>query len=528
MSASANPASAPSGYTTGNDSHYNTHVTFVVHGVGAPKAPGQYVDGATDSFANAWGKRNEIPLRRTTYNAHPKTGGSVEYSVFDASEESDASKCGGKKHKIVELQWADLSPAPTGFFGPIQAFIKFLYGLRKMSRACINILDPQFKRPKMFRSTSDRLLYIIEGPILGLNIVLLAAFLIAVIWPTEIQDHSAAALAGLTGLIFMLAPGKHAFKPWCAGFGALLLGVAFADSLSVDTSIVDPENDLFNVSPLIGGYARYMQGFTVLVLLLGLIVNTGIALVALKWALFRNPVSTKDLSDKERNDRKKTYEVQVFVAALATRLWMTLIPVLWFVIFSLAPKTINSGLLNEGNIDVLQSGATPLYGLNWFILFLILTGSIVSALTFSDGAPKKRAYAADTRVIAGSALVGSVVISAILYLVGIVWLYITVSSDLTFSSFSEFFDSFERLSRGFAAVEGLESTSSWYLKVLQESSYYGWLITAGIGVLAFFFREGIRTGLDFALDVTMYFEKKSGHGTPRSRRKPTARKNLHP
>ena len=131
MPESHDQANDANDYSTSNGNQHNTHVTFVVHGVGAPKAPGQYVDGATSSFANAWGERNEVPLRRTTYNAHPIMGGSTEYSVFDASEEEQATKCGGTKHKIVELQWADLSPAPSGFFGPIQAFINSSMGFAK-------------------------------------------------------------------------------------------------------------------------------------------------------------------------------------------------------------------------------------------------------------------------------------------------------------------------------------------------------------------------------------------------------------
>ena len=365
------------------------------------------------------------------------------------------------------------------------------------------------------RGASDFFLGTIEGPILGLNLVLLAAFLIAVIWPTPVADHWAAAVAGLTGLVVLLTPGKGAYKSWCAAFGGLLLVVAFIDSLStVDSILTTDPNYSMRVSPLIGGFAMYMRGFIIVVLLLGLVVNTGIAGVALKWALFRNPDKKLNLTDKERNDRNKTYEVQVFVAALATRLWMTLIPVLWFFVFSLTPRSINSGLLTPENIKILQSGGTPLYGLNWFILLLILTGGIISAITFSRNAPKKRAYAADTRVIAGSALVGSVIISAILYLAGTIWLFITVMPDLNLTSFPEFMNSFGQLTRGFAGVDvptanTLQSSSSWYLGILKESSYYGWMITAAIGVLAFFFREGILTGLDFALDVTMYFEEKA-------------------
>lgn len=52
------------------------------------------------------------------------------------------------------------------------------------------------------------------------------------------------------------------------------------------------------------------------------------------------------------------------------------------------------------------------------------------------------------------------------------------------------------------------------LNILRVSSDFGWLITSAIGLMAFFFREGIRTGVDFGLDVTMYFEKKAAMQRP--------------
>ena len=539
------------------------YVTFVVHGIGTPKSASIQVDDATKKFATTWGERNDTELKRSLYTAHPEHGDSVEYSVYEGKIAND------KTQEFVEAQWADLSKAPSGYFSPVTSFFILLLDLRNISKVCKKLFkdreaDSDLERSKrggLTRWWGHYTIGFVEGPIVGLNLLLIAAFLVAIglktpetelwrgLWvgisgllaiaiglavqpPKEklafkVQDRLprnrkiwsallavfvtlywvfeapvtswAAVMTGILGMVLSYIvikfyPSRVFLTNSCAIGGLAFTGIAAASTVVLPPLvatvnwILNGVNSLrasINAAPLAGeplnvayfdGFFGYIMIILAVIAIAWLGVNIIYFFVSLGWFARRDTTGMRN-KDSKSSFLPRTFDLQIFAHIFELRLWQIFIPVIWTLLLRLIPKNEEAGarnLLDPGEIDQLIQAGAAFNILNLAVFILVIIGG---GLTF--GQFNKKTKAGDpkneVRLIIGNPLLTLTIVTPILFALPFI-----VDVFLP----------------GVAIVD-----------TLRDNYKVGWAIMIGIGVFAFLQREGLKNGIDFALDVTMYFNK---------------------
>ena len=541
------------------------YVTFVVHGIGSPKSANIQVDDSTNKFAKTWGRRNEAELQRTIYMAHPEHGESIEYSVFEGRLED------GSTQEIVETQWADLSKAPSGFFSTAVSFMILLFDLRNISKVCNVLFKKRYKeaaegekskRGGWTRFWGHYTIGFVEGPILGLNLLLIAAFLVALILKTpEVewvrglyvtlfgfltiatglvfkpsseklassvekslprnrmiwsallailvvmywvgglpQNSWAAIMTGMLGMVLSyigikIHPSRVFLMNTCSIAGLVLVAISIAGE-----RVLNPLVDFLRVIPFMvdvdmgyfDGFYGYVMVILAVVALAWLGVNFIFLGVSLGW-LFRRDTSNKSNEESKTSFLPRTFDLQIFSNIFECRLWLIFIPVIWTLLLrampkggedvecsaALSPEQIDSfkdHMLNPQQINCLIDVGAAFNLLNLIVFALIIVFGAITFLQFNSRT-KKGDKENKERLIVGNSILTMTNLSPILFALPFVL-------DLT-------------------VTDGAIRT--W----LTENNHIGWAILIGIGIGAFWAREGIKNTIDFALDVTMYFNKEN-------------------
>jgi|GEM_PF-6231056 len=527
------------------------YVTFVVHGVGSPKSVEEQVDEATNNFAKTWGRRNEAELKRTLYTAHPEHGKSIEYSVYEGRLED------GSTQEIVETQWADLSKAPSGFFSTAVSFMILLFDLRNISKVC-NVLfkkrykdaeqEKKSKRGGWTRFWGHYTIGFVEGPILGLNLLLIAAFLVALIlktpevewvrglyvtlfgfvtiatglgfkpdseklathvekslprnrmiwsvllailvglyWVNGLPQNSwAAIMTGMLGMVLSymgikIHPSRVFLMNTCSLAGLVLVAISVAGE-----RVLNPLVDFLRVIPFMVdvdmGYFDGFYGYVMIILAVVALAWLGVNFiffgVSLGW-LFRRDPSKKSNEESDTSFLPRTFDLQVFSNIFECRLWLIFIPVIWTLLLRAMPKGDESGsdnLLNANQIESLIDVGAAFNLLNLIVFALIIVFGAITFFQFNSRT-KKGDKENKERLIVGNSILIMTNQSPILFALPFIL-------DLT-------------------VTDGAIRT--W----LTENNHIGWAILIGIGIGGFWAREGIKNTIDFALDVTMYFNKEN-------------------
>lgn len=536
------------------------YVTFVVHGIGSPKSANIQVDDATKKFATTWGDRNDTELKRSLYTAHPEHGDSVEYSVYEGQLEN------GKTQEFVEAQWADLSKAPSGYFSSVTSFFILLLDLRNISKVCKQLFkdreaDPSIdtsKRGWLTRWWGHYTIGFVEGPIVGLNLLLIAALLVAIglktpdselwrgIWvafsgliaiaiglavhppeeklPEKVEvrlprnrkiwsgllavfvvlywvfgasDTSwAAVMTGILGMVLSYVvikvyPSRVFLTNSCAIGGLIFTGIAAASNVVLPylvgfvngfSGFGNWLRGVINAPPLAGeplsveyfdGFFGYVMIILAVIAVAWIGVNFIYFWVSLGWFARRDTSGMRN-KDSDTSFLPRTFDLQIFAHIFELRLWQIFIPVIWTLLLRLVPKGDGKNLLEPGQVDQLIQAGAAFNILNLAVFILVIIGG---GLTFSqfnkktkEGDPKN-----EVRLIIGNPLLTMTIVTPIL------------------------------LALPFIIDVFLPNVA--IIDTLRDNYKVGWAIMIGIGVFAFLQREGLKNGIDFALDVTMYFNK---------------------
>ncbi|MCH9651880.1 MAG: hypothetical protein K0U98_26865 [Deltaproteobacteria bacterium] len=450
--------------------------TFVVHGVGAVHGDGSGLDPATRDFAETWASRAKSSLRWQRRTIAAGSGASTDYWTLTGPTSE------GGQHRIVQLQWADLSSAPHGPFAAVTSFFLLLFGLRRVSRAAGLAAAEQ---PSRFSRLTDWALGWIEGPLLGLNALLLSVFLMYAYWPWKIEAEFAMPLAGLfTIAIAGIASRvwqdlRIAALPWAALSGALAMVMPLLPTTWMPWVTGHRYEDYLKV------LRNVIQGFWFATVL-------AVAVATIWWLLTRWRLKRPEVS---------SYDIQIFTSVLALRIWVLIIPALWYLILLGTPDHAPSELLTKEQVIEIRNLFVPSLALGWIVILCTFLALLWSVKAFERrtkkdyaeemGQDKKRSPEAATkqdppkekieaRIFASAPLIWTLNIVS-LVAAGIILGYVIRGS--------------------LCQDQPLEQLGQQeYLRGL------AWGLT-GLSALAGLYLQGpLRTAIDFLLDVTNYFE----------------------
>jgi hypothetical protein len=459
-------------------------VTFVVHGVGAHKSDSAEVDGATRDFAVTWGRRNRVPLTRTDHVAHPDLGPSTPYTIFHGLLPGD------REHQIVELQWADLSRGRGGLLAPVVAFLRVLFGLRHVAMAT----ELPREGPLLVAATwlTRTIFGLLRGPILAWNALMAAGLLFVSTWaPNPLSRSSAMLVVGALGCLPSLLPKLR--KQWVVRWG--LVGGVVAASVPWW-----PKSWLFTLKgldPLPQGspsFITYFFTFSSLVNLCWMMVALSAVVLIFAWLLGRWRLDAV---------ARRSFDARVFLAALAMRIWSFGIPLLWSFVLRMSKEGLarsagSAAILQVDQVKQSETAFIPLIGVNWLLFFVIGGTALMSYLVFdarTHGESSSRTP--EPRLL----------ISA-----GLIWVVILTTLTISVLMLDKFVSALGEFSLSSGPHVVVNPPQSALLTRLYDS---GWLLSAALAATAFGFREKLKAGFDFALDVTNYFR---GDG-PRSMRR---------
>lgn len=437
--------------------------TFVVHGVGAPKAHPTEIDAATWEFATTWGRRNRVDLDCRTAVAHPALGPSIAYGVLEGRLED------GRKHRIVELQWADLSRTSPGVLGTVIAFFKILFGLRTIVEATARSLAPAH-RPSS--SIARWILFLLLGPVFGLNLWLAVATLAASTWP--LNDAPAAAILASIAFISFLPLVSTRLRPI-----PCFLYLALAGLLAVVVGFLPP---LLYHPELQTPFMHHAFALASLLNVLWLAISLLVIVLLVYWFVARRG---------SRPQNRHSLDAQVFTTAAALRAWSLAIPLLSLLVLetALRPGGMNTGMRED--VEAMKRVLVPTLGMNWVMLALISLAFAVTFLRFRRRTASSPGSSA--RLIIGALAKWTVIATTFVFSIGVVWFWYDLAlRQIDWSKGTPYAIPFE--------------TEQWHDRVY----HLGWAIAGLLFSTLVLLREQVRMAMDFILDVIHYFAGEHG------------------
>jgi hypothetical protein len=457
-------------------------VTFVVHGVGSHKTDSAEVDAATRDFAETWGRRNRVPLSRTDHVAHPDLGPSTAYAIFHGRLD------GGREHRIVELQWADLSRGRGGFLAPVVELLRVIFGLRHVAVATES---PGEDRVLAATGWLSRLIFgILRGPILAWNAVMAAGLLFVSAWaPNPLSSSAAMVVIGALGCLpCLLVPRLR--RNWVVRWS--LVGGLVATSIPWW-----PACWLFTLRGL-DSMPRGRPSFVTYVYTFGLFLNVFWLIVALcsvfliaAWLLGRWRMHA---------GARQSFDARVWLTALAIRIWSFGIPLVWTSIHKLSKESLvahgsAAAILQVKEVQQLENAFIPLLGVNWLLLFTIGGVALASYVVFASRTSAEPRSRAEPRLVISTGLMWVVILTTLMastvMLIFLAW-------------------ALRHMAGAAGGLHVAPSSPPYAVFIWLYNS--AWFLAAALAAAAFAFREKLKAGCDFALDVTNYFR---GNG-PRS------------
>ena len=326
------------------------------------------------------------------------------------------------------------------------------------------------------------------------------AVFVALYWVFGTSDTSwAAVMTGILGMVLSYVvikfyPSRVFLTNSCAIGGLIFTGIAAASPV-VYKRLVNLVNGISGVgnllrrginaeplasNPLSVGYFDGFFEYVMIILAVIAVAWFGVNFiyfwVSLGWFARRDTSGMRN-KDSQTSFLPRTFDLQIFAHIFELRLWQIFIPVIWTLLLRLIPKSEEAdanNLLEPGQVDQLIKAGAAFNILNLAVFILVIIGG---ALTFSQFNKKTKAGDPknEVRLIIGNPLLTMTILTPILFaLPFIVDVFLTDVAIIDF---------------------------------LRKYHTVGWAIMIGIGVFAFLQREGLKNGIDFALDVTMYFNK---------------------
>ncbi len=449
-------------------------VTFVIHGVGAPKSHATAVDGATREFAGAWAARTGASLERTLHRTwtsgarHADAQHAVDYAVFTGEVDQQT-------HHIVECQWADLSRAPSGLLGGVTSLLALFVGLRVAIDHTVDATDGLSRQVGRLCRWA---LWTIEAPILALNLLLMSGLLTLLLAGTSTTSGPMAlcwmGLGGFAlGAVLYFAAGRPRMShPWDSlrPTGTCLLVLSSSvllAGLGTPHWIADERDRLF--ATVVEALGAAMLGSWVGVALL--IVGLGVC-----WIFARAKLPP---------EKRRTVDAQVFVAFLAHRAWILALPMVWH----LLTADGDARFARMGTLQLDRVVRDSLARLNPMLSLTMATTGFLFAC-FAVG------YVSYLRRAKGEARARLLVSP---------WLHL----GLTGATVAVVVVALWTAGHELGAVVPLFAREDWVGQVraaLADFQGAAWAVTGALAVAAVAMQRQVRLSIDFALDITNYLK----------------------
>ena len=331
---------------------------------------------------------------------------------------------------------------------------------------------------------------------------LLGVFIVYYLMNSSPVDAWAAIMAGMLGMVLSyftikFYPSRVFLTNTCAIAGLVLVGIAAAGEPVLAPLLEGVEAIPFMAdlnTDFLGGYYDYVIILLAFVAGIWLVLNVIFLLVSIGWVVRRDWSGTLN-SKSKTGFLPQTFDLQIFSNTFEFRLWLIFIPVIWTLLLRVFPKGEGSEtqkLLSPEQVESLITMGTSFNILNLFAFFLIV---ICGGITFAQFNSKSKKGVKGLTEGGEDGHTKQDSVDKVRLVIGNPLLLITNLSPLLFA-LPFMLDA--TLTNG--AIE------NWFI----DNSHLGWVILIGIGIGGFWQREGIKNGIDFALDVTMYFNKQEG------------------